>query len=255
MSKALEIKNLTVEYNNITALKNINLSFDTGEYVGVIGPNGGGKTTLLKSVIGLIPVTEGTVKIFGKSDWRKKSKIGYVPQFATLNKNFPITVFEAVLSARLKGGLSLFSSFSKEDKVFVKDQLEMVGISALADRQISELSGGEMQRALIARALATGPDILFLDEPTASVDVKSKENIYNLLKQLNEKITIVLVSHDIDGIIPDVSSLVCINQEVVYCGKPDNADSVQKNMFGTHISLTHNDNVQNYVLKKSGELK
>ena len=213
MKELINIKNLSVSYDNLKVIDNISLKIFEGEFVGIIGPNGGGKSTLLKAMLGLINIDSGIININEKN-------IGYVPQFATVDKRFPISVLEVVLSGMIDKNIKPFFKFNKEmiDKAYTK--LEQVGIKDLANRQISELSGGQFQRMLIARALAVDPKILFLDEPTASVDTVSMNNIYELLEKINKDTTIVLVTHDLMSISKKVSKVVCLNKKVVYYGKP-----------------------------------
>jgi zinc transport system ATP-binding protein len=234
---AIHIDNLSVSYGKTNALSNIFLDVCEGEFLGIIGPNGGGKSTLLKAILGLIPVTTGTVQIYGQIPGKNRTAVGYVPQFANMDKHFPISAFEAALTGRLHQGLSLFHKYSKEDKKIAYEQLERVGIANLAKRQISELSGGEFQRLLIARALTVYPKLLLLDEPTASVDVSSREQIYHLLKELNHKITIVLVTHDLLAVSSQVRRLACLNGELVYHGEPQLNEEIVRKLYGCPVDL------------------
>ena len=213
MKELINIKNLSVSYDNLKVIDNISLKIFEGEFVGIIGPNGGGKSTLLKSMLGLINIDSGIININEKN-------IGYVPQFATVDKRFPISVLEVVLSGMIDKNIKPFFKFNKEMIEKAYSKLEQVGIKDLANRQISELSGGQFQRMLIARALAVDPKILFLDEPTASVDTVSMNNIYELLEKINKDTTIVLVTHDLMSISKKVSKVVCLNKKVTYYGKP-----------------------------------
>lgn len=218
MKKILKIKNLTVKYEQVLALDNINLEVKEGEFLAIIGPNGGGKTTLLKAILGLIPIEKGEISIDGKGIEKNRHLIGYVPQFSLVDRKFPISVLEVVMTAILKPGLHPFFKYSKENREVALNKLKMVGIEHLANRQIADLSGGEFQRLLIARALATEPKILFLDEPTASVDPYSKEQIYNLLNDLNKNVTIVMVTHDLHVLSKLVKSVACLNRTLTYHG-------------------------------------
>lgn len=213
MKELINIKNLSVSYDNLKVIDNISLKIFEGEFVGIIGPNGGGKSTLLKAMLGLINIDSGIINV-------KEDKIGYVPQFSSVDKRFPISVLEVVLSGMIDKNIKPFFKFNKEMIEKAYNKLEQVGIKDLADRQISELSGGQFQRMLIARALAVDPQILFLDEPTASVDTVSMNNIYELLEKINKDTTIVLVTHDLMSISKKVSKVVCLNKKVVYYGKP-----------------------------------
>lgn len=232
---AVHIENLSVYYGSAPALKDICLDVKDGEYLGIIGPNGGGKSTLLKAILGLVPVTSGTVLVFGSE--KDKRRIGYVPQFASMDKKFPITVTDVVLTGRLRAGLSPFYRFSKKDRMAAYDLLERVGLCSLADRQISQLSGGEFQKMLIARALALNPRLLLLDEPTASVDVSSQAHIYSLLEELNKEMTIILVTHDLLAVSSQVHRLACLNGRLVYHGEPELTESIVNNLYGCPVEL------------------
>lgn len=213
MKELIDIKNLSVSYDNLKVIDNISLKIFEGEFVGIIGPNGGGKSTLLKAMLGLIKIDSGIIKIDEKI-------VGYVPQFATVDKKFPISVLEVVLSGMIDKKIKPFFKFNKEMIERAYDKLDELGIKDLANRQISELSGGQFQRMLIARALAVDPNILFLDEPTASVDTISMNKIYELLEKINKNTTIVLITHDLMSVSKKVSKVICLNKRVVYYGKP-----------------------------------
>ncbi|MFA9422826.1 MAG: metal ABC transporter ATP-binding protein [Sedimentibacter sp.] len=251
---AFHIDNLSVHYGNTPAISKIHLDVREGEYLGIIGPNGGGKSTLLKAMLGLVPVSSGTVQIFGNNSNKNKELVGYVPQFAAMDKHFPITLFEVVLSGRLKPGFSPFYRYKKKDKEVVYQLLEKVGITDLANRQISQLSGGEFQRMLIARALAVNPRLLILDEPTASVDAHSREQIYSLLAELNKDMTIVLATHDLLAISSEVSKLACLNGHLVYHGEPELTENIVNSLYGCPVDLIAH-GVPHRVLKQHKEVK
>lgn len=237
MSNVLSIKNLTVKYEQVLALDRINLQVQEGDFLAIIGPNGGGKTTFLKAVLGLIRKESGEILIENKSIEKNRHLIGYVPQISLVDRKFPISVLEVVMTGILKPGLHLFFKYSKEDKQVALEKLDMVGIKHLANRQIADLSGGEFQRLLIARALATNPKILFLDEPTASVDPHSKEQIYNVLATLNKSITIVMVTHDLLAITKTVKNIACLNRTLIYHGEPVLTETVVNQMYGCPVDL------------------
>lgn len=237
MSNAIEIRNVSVQYGQHSALKGVEMQIPEGDYLGIIGPNGGGKTTLLKAILGLIPVQSGQIELFGKSAIQGRSEVGYVPQFASMDKSFPITLYDVVLSGRQRSGLSLFFRYSKEDRKMTEELLEEVGILHLAKRQIAELSGGEFQKMLIARALATKPRLLLLDEPTANVDATARNQIYQLLGELNQSITIVLVTHDLMAVSAQVQSLACLNGRLVYHGDPELKENVVDQLYGCPVDL------------------
>jgi zinc transport system ATP-binding protein len=249
---AVHLDNLSVYYGQTPAIAGVCLDVHEGEYLGIIGPNGGGKSTLLKTILGLIQPTSGTVQVFGGNPSRHKTVIGYVPQFALMDKTFPITVREVVLMGRQKPGLSPFYRFLPADKKVADELLEKVGIAELGERQISELSGGEFQKMLIARALATSPKLLLLDEPTASVDAGSRVQIYNLLNELHKDMTIILVTHDLLAISSQVRSLACLNGSLVYHGEPELTENVVQSLYGCPVDLIAH-GVPHRVLKQHGE--
>lgn len=234
---AVLINNLSVYYGQTPAITGVYLDVADGEYLGIIGPNGGGKSTLLKAILGLVSISSGTVQVYGDGNKKSRKLIGYVPQFTSLDKQFPITLFEVVLSGCLKQGLSPFHRYTAKDKELASELLERVGLESLANRQISELSGGEFQKMLIARALAVNPKLLLLDEPTASVDAVSRDQIYGLLAELNKSMTIILVTHDLLAISSQVHRLACLNGHLVYHGEPELTESVVNSLYGCPVDL------------------
>jgi len=251
---AIHIDNLSVYYGQTLAIAGVCFDVTDGEYLGIIGPNGGGKSTLLKTILGLVSVNSGIVEVYGNSPGKNKTLVGYVPQFAALDKRFPISLFEVVLTGRLKRGLSPFLKFTQEDKDIVYELLERVGIANLAKRQISELSGGQFQKMLIARALAVNPRLLLLDEPTASVDTNSRDQIYNLLAELNKKMTIILVTHDMFAISSQVRSLACLNGRLIYHGEPELTENIVNSLYGCSVDLIAH-GVPHRVLKEHKEVE
>ncbi|MFI3250719.1 MAG: metal ABC transporter ATP-binding protein [Eubacteriales bacterium] len=231
MAATIKIDHLSVSYDNTRALNDISFVVEEGDFLGVIGPNGGGKSTMLKAILGLVPIAQGSVEICNGV------AVGYVPQFAQVDKRFPISVRDAVLTGRLKKGLHLFQKYSDQDKELALEKLTEVGISHLADRQIAQLSGGEFQRMLIARALCVNPKILLLDEPTASVDPQSRELIYQLLTEINKKMTIILVTHDLFAISSAVKSLACLNHTLVHHGIAELNSSIVETLYGCPVDL------------------
>lgn len=234
---AVRIEHLTVYYGNTPAISDICLNVEEGEFLAIMGPNGGGKSTLLKSILGLIPIMNGTIRICDQVPGKNKTMIGYVPQFAVMDKHFPISVLEVVLTGRMSRGLALFSKFSKDDRELAYEKLKIVGLEKLSGRQIGELSGGEFQRLLIARALAVGPKLMLLDEPTASVDAASREHIYAVLEKLNKEMTIILVTHDLLAISSKVRRLACLNGTLVYHGEPELTQHVVNQLYGCPVDL------------------
>jgi len=249
---ALHIEKLFVNYDAVPILSCVCLDVLDKEFLGIIGPNGGGKTTLLKAILGLIPIEKGSISIYGEKPDSGKVSVGYVPQFSPVDRKFPISVREVVLSAMLKGGLHPLHRYSTEQKNRALEHLATVGLEGLADRQISRLSGGEFQRMLIARALAVEPRLLLLDEPTANVDPGFRDQFYELLEELNKDITIVMVTHDMLAISSKVKRIACINRGVVYHGAPELNETVVKKMYGCPVDLIAH-GVPHRVLGHHGE--
>ncbi len=236
-SSIIDIQNLHFSYNSQPVLQDINLSVKAGEFMAMIGPNGGGKTTLLKLMLGLLNADSGSIRIFGKAPKDASPRIGYVPQDIHINQNFPISSLDVVLMGKLKPGKGR-SRHSKEDRMAALQALEQVGMEKYRDQRIGELSGGQKQRVFIARALVTDPDILFLDEPTAGIDTKGQNEFYALLKELNHKMTIIVVSHDLMVISRNVKSVACVNQHLHYHGHAELTGEMIEMMYNCKIEET-----------------
>ena len=208
----VSIKNVTVKYDSYIALKDANLEILEDDFIGIIGPNGGGKTTLIKSIIGSVPYS-GEITLSPTLFKDGKRLIGYLPQQTTFDKQFPISVIEVVLSGlQSQKGFSL--RYSQKDKIKVLQLLDSMGIITIANKQIGEISGGQMQRVLLCRAIISEPKLLILDEPTNFVDKRFESELYDILKELNKKMAIVMVSHDVHNISSAVKSIVCVNRTI-----------------------------------------
>lgn len=207
------VQGVSFAYNGQPVLENVDLTVTAGDFMAMIGPNGGGKTTLLKLMLGLLAPGSGTIRIFGQAPERVSHRIGYVPQDVHVNTDFPISALDVVLMGRLKPGRG-WSRPARGDRVAAHESLNRLGMGAFCDRRIGALSGGQRQRVFIARALVCQPDILFLDEPTASIDPQGQTDFYQLLRELNQRITIVLVSHDLLTVSSYVKSVACVNRGV-----------------------------------------
>jgi zinc transport system ATP-binding protein len=206
----VEIKNLDIAYQKSLVLSNVSFSVFEHDFIGIIGPNGGGKTSLVKAILGLIkPVRGNIIRTLNSSE------IGYLPQGSHLDENFPITVQEVIASG-LEHGLKIRTRTSKSRRLKIENALETVGMKALHSRPIGELSGGEFQRTMLARAIISSPRLLVLDEPDTHVDNRFETELYALLKELNKSITILLVSHDIGTISPYIKTIACVNRDLHY---------------------------------------
>jgi len=238
MSNAIiEIRNLNFSYNRQPVLRDVNLNIKSGDFMAMIGPNGGGKTTLLKLMLGLLNPASGRIRIFGKPPAEVSHRIGYVPQDVHINKNFPISSSDVVLMGKLKPSRG-WSRHSSEDRNAAIEALAQVEMENFRNHRIGELSGGQKQRIFVARALVTDPDILFLDEPTASIDTKGQNEFYALLEELNKKITIIFVSHDLMAISRHVKSVACVNQRLHYHGHAELTVEMIEMMYNCTVEET-----------------
>lgn len=216
MNKLIEIKDLTAGYENKPeVLKDVSFTIYVDDYLGIIGPNGGGKTTLLKTILGLLPVRKGSITYYDKGEKTASLNIGYLPQINRVDKKFPISVSRVILSG-LTPGDRIFKRYSAKDKARVRDVAEQLGVEDLLDRAIGELSGGQLQRVLLGRAIVDNPKLIILDEPSTYVDKLFETNFYKLLGDINKEIAIVLVSHDVGTIISHVKNIACVNKGMHY---------------------------------------
>jgi len=211
----VRLEHVCFSYDSGSVLEDVSLSLERLSFLSIIGPNGGGKTTLLKLLLGLIKPTRGDIQVLGATPEQSRRQIGYVPQYATIDPRFPITVRDVALMGRL-GRIPLGKKYSEKDREIAAEALERVHLYELRNRQIGKLSGGQQQRALIARALASQPQLLLLDEPTAGVDDKIKQGLYSFLSELNEIMTIIIVSHDIGVVSRYAKTIACLNRRLVY---------------------------------------
>ena len=222
----ISLRGVSAAYDTDTVLEDVDFEMRAGDFVGLIGPNGGGKTTLIRVILGLLKPYRGQVRVMGKSAQEGRAAIGYVPQVGVEDKHFPISVWDLVSMGRFNAGdrrqgfwqgLRLDST----DKDIIARSLEQTGIGHLARRSLAELSGGQRQRAYISRALATLPRVLLLDEPTASVDPQASTQIYELFAQLNASVSILLISHDLSVVSTYVKTIGCVNRRLVYHGRKE----------------------------------
>jgi len=212
----IKIEDMWAGYDGDPVLEDIRFEMFAGDYVGIIGPNGGGKTTLIKVILGLLPVMRGSVKVLGQSPEQARDRLGYVPQVSRTDRDFPISVWDVVRMGKEKADFFGTRRLSANDKQAIERALLQADVLDLAKRSFNELSGGQRQRVLIARALATKPEILVLDEPTANVDGQSTARLYELLAELNQSLSILLVSHDLMAISTHVKTIACVNRKMVY---------------------------------------
>lgn len=209
-TKKIEVKELYFSYDNTPVLEGVNISVEKNEIVTIVGPNGGGKTTLLKLILGLLTPDKGEILIDGKNNLSARGKVGYVSQHLEHDDKFPISVYEVILSGRMKA----FGFYSAKDKSQVYKAAEETGVLEHLKKPFSRLSGGLKQRTLIARCLVSDMGILLLDEPTANIDSDGGEKVHSLLKKLSEKVTIILVTHDTGFVSSITDRVLCINKSV-----------------------------------------
>lgn len=240
MTEVVSIEKLDFAYDGRAVLTGVNLTIREREFVSIVGPNGGGKSTLLKLILGLLHPQQGSVKVFGEAPEKARPRIGYLAQHAHHDPQFPTTCIEVVLMGRLGKRVSL-GPFKKNDKQKAQEALSSVGLSDLGGRSFSAISGGQRQRVLIARALAAEPELLLLDEPTSHVDVAAVDEFYELLEKLNEKLTIAIVSHDVGFVSKRIKSVVCVNREVVIHPTSELTGETLQKIYGTDIRLVRHD--------------
>jgi len=226
----VEINNVTFAYNGETALQDVSLEIRQGDFIAMIGPNGGGKTTLLKLILGLLKADKGFIRIIGQSTQKASASIGYVPQDVHINRSFPITAMDIVLMGKLesKKRWARNTESNRREALAALERLEM---APLAEKKIGELSGGQCQRVFIARALVTRPQLLLLDEPTASIDTKGQAEFFEMLKDLNRDVTIVVVSHDLLAVSRYVKSVACVNQVLHYHNQAEITGEMLETMY------------------------
>ena len=211
----VELEGVWFSFNGRTILRDVDLTVKRGDFMGMIGPNGGGKTTLIKLMLGLLRPLKGRIRILGRPPKKASHRVGYVPQNTNINPDFPISTLDVVLMGQLQPGNRRIRH-SRQDRVVAHEALGKMGMGPYCHRRIGELSGGQRQRVFIARALVCEPEILLLDEPTAHIDTKGQTDLYQLLETLNQEMTILVVSHDLLLLSPHVKSVACVNSRVHY---------------------------------------
>ncbi len=242
MKPLVKLENVTTGYHSEPVLKNVDLEVFTDDFVGVIGPNGGGKTTLVKVILGVLPVFSGKVSFPGQ-----KPQMGYLPQISQIDKSFPITVRELVASG-LKTQHPFWPSLGKKQKAQLSDMLEQARLTHLASRPIGELSGGQVQKAMLCRALISRPDLLILDEPNTFVDKVFEQDLYRWLQELKKEMAILLISHDIGTISPMVKTIACVNGNLHYHPSNQLTEDILK-VYNCPVDIIAHGPVPHRVLK------
>ncbi|RDW18674.1 zinc ABC transporter ATP-binding protein [Oceanobacillus arenosus] len=245
----ISMENISYGYDRKTVLDHISFEIPRGSFMGLIGPNGGGKTTLIKLILGLLKPDKGSIKLFGEpiDKFKDRNKIGFVSQKANaFNRGFPATVFE-VVSTGLTAKVGYFKFFNHKDKAKILQAIEQVDMLDYAYRNIGDLSGGQQQRIFIARSLVNDPELLILDEPTVGIDAENVKRFYDLLHQLHDKrnITLLLVTHDTGTMTEHATDIVCLNKTLHFHGKSEEFNSLSEhdlsNIYGHALNIvTHN---------------
>lgn len=232
----IRIENVSFKYKNDLVIEDAHFHVKKGSFISFVGPNGGGKSTLAKLILGLLKPLKGTISIFGKSPLEARGDVGYVPQYSSFDLDFPINVLDVVLMGRLKKG-KLF--YHRSDKINAEEALAAVDLEGFGQRHFSELSGGQRQRVLIARAIVSSPEVLILDEPTSNIDKTTENKLYELLFKLNKNMTIILISHDLTFVTENINKVICINKVVKIhpTGHLDET-SIDK-LFGRPVRIVH----------------
>ena len=236
MKPIIEYRDVSFSYGQVTVLQEINLTIGAEEFFALIGPNAGGKSTLLKLLLGVLTPDRGSITVFGRPPSAMHTRIGYVPQFPTYRRDFPINVEDVVLMGRL-GIASKYGAYSRRDRDGARAVLAALELDNIAGKQVATLSGGQIQRMLIARALACEPEILILDEPTANIDIKAEEDIFARLKKYNERMTIIVVSHDIGFISGYVDRVGCLNRTLVCHNTADISGKTIEALYGGPVRM------------------
>lgn len=232
-------KDVFLNIGNVTVLDNVNFDVEPREIVSLLGPNGGGKTTILKLILGLIRPTRGKVIVFGSHPESARRRVGYMPQHMRYDPRFPVSVGDVVLMGRVDR--HRFGSYRASDRAAASRALSEAGAAELSKRPFSELSGGQRQRVLIARALVSEPDLLLLDEPTANVDLLAESKFLEILRRLNERMTVVIVSHDLGFVSDVVDKVICVHGQVVVHPTSAVTGEVIRDVYGGDIRMVRHD--------------
>ncbi|MBB4210850.1 zinc transport system ATP-binding protein [Rhodothalassium salexigens DSM 2132] len=233
---ALEFSHVGFSYGTAPTLEDVSLRVGAGEFWALIGPNGGGKSTLLKLALGLLVSDSGEIRIFGKPPAEARARVGYVPQFATFPRDFPLAVEQVVLQGRLDSR-NWWHPMRKGDHAAIRTALDRVGVADLVARPIGSLSGGQLQRVMIARALVADPTLLLLDEPTAHVDTDAETSFFDLLAGLRNSMAIVMVSHDVGLVSRHVDHIACLKRTLVWHGAAPLTEGILAQLYGASARL------------------
>ncbi len=243
----IDIQNLSFAYHHSLVLENVNLQIQERDFAAVIGPNGGGKTTLVKLILGLLTPDQGKIRVFGRPPREASPDIGYTPQDTEINSSVPMSTEQAVLMGCMRGGGG-WRRFSASDREMVREALTQAGAEKLATKQVAELSGGQRQRVMLARALVTRPRLLVLDEPTANVDSQGQSEFFDFLQKLNDQVTIMVVSHDLMVLSSHIKSVVCVSKQVHFHDRPEITSEMLSAAYHCPVELVTHGPVPHRVL-------
>ena len=244
----IQISDLCAAYEEKTVLSHVELTVYERDFLGIIGPNGGGKTTLIKSILGLHQPQKGKIHFFKNGKEVPEINMGYLPQYNNIDKKFPISVYEVILSG-LSKQKSIFQRYSNEQHELVRQMIIQMGLEGMDKRAIGELSGGQLQRALLGRALVSNPEVIILDEPNTYIDKRFEAKLYSLLEEINKERAIILVSHDIGTILKNVKTIACVNETVHYHPHTEVPTEWLEEHFGCPIEMLGHGTFPHRVLK------
>ncbi len=235
----LTFDNVSFAFDSIEVLSDVSFSAQHHESISMVGPNGGGKSTLIKLMLGLLEPTHGTITVLGTDPVKARRKIGYMPQYLQYDQRFPVSVLDVALMGRLSG--HIFGFYNKKDKQITMKALDEMGVASLAKRSFGALSGGQRQRVLIARALACEPELLLLDEPTANVDPAVENQLLEILHDLAAKITVITVTHDLGFVSQMVDRVICVNRIVKIHPTSEITGEIIQDMYGGDLKMVRHD--------------
>ena len=244
----IQIKGLNASYDRKTVLSQVDLTVYERDFLGIIGPNGGGKTTLIKCMLGLHQFDKGTISFYKNGKKVPDIKMGYLPQYNSIDKKFPLSVYEVVLSG-LSKQKSIFQKYSQLHHEQVRQTISRMGLEGLEDRAIGQLSGGQLQRVLLGRALVSDPEVVILDEPNTYIDKRFETKLYSLLEEINKERAIILVSHDIGTVLKNVKTIACVNDTVHYHPHTEVPTEWLEEHFGCPIEMLGHGSFPHRVLK------
>jgi len=244
----IRLEHIQVAYDEKVVLNDVNLTVYQKDFLGIIGPNGGGKTTLIKVILGLIKPRSGAIRFFCNGNPTHEIKMGYLPQYNQIDKKFPISVYDVILSG-LSRQKSLLRRFSRKQHAKVSEVITQMGLEGLEKRAIGQLSGGQLQRALLGRAIISDPDVVILDEPNTYIDKRFEAKLYKLLEEINRERAIILVSHDIGTVIQNVKTIACVNETLDYHPDTEVPTEWLEEHFGCPIEMLGHGSFPHRVLK------